>query len=423
MAKPEIRFKGFINDWKESEYSGTFTNIPNNTLSRADLNYSSGLAKNIHYGDVLIKFRELLDIEKDEIPFISNDDLANKYKASKLQNGDIIIADAAEDETVGKCTELINVSNKIIFSGLHTIPVRPTIIFASKYLGYFMNSPAYHNQLLRLMQGTKVLSISKSAIKDTSILFPIDNIEQSKIGNYFQKLDKLISLNQQKYKKLVILKKAMLEKMFPKNGASVPEIRFKGFTGDWEERNLGDVAKLGSSKRVHREDYAETGIPFFRGTEISKLGESSILEDVLYISEKYYTNLKEKYGVPQPGDILITAVGTLGNPYLISDNSKFYFKDGNLIWISDIQINSEYLNIFLGNGIGKKRVIESAAGSNQKALTMVKLQNVQILFPSKDEQLKIGNYFQNLNKLISLHQQELEELKNIKKALLEKMFV
>ncbi|MHC6180978.1 restriction endonuclease subunit S [Clostridium sp. JNZ X4-2] len=207
-----------------------------------------------------------------------------------------------------------------------------------------------------------------------------------------------------------------------KNKANVPKIRFPGFTDPWEQRKLREISKLSSSKRVHREDYVETGIPFFRGLEISKLGSSSKLEDLLYISEEYYKNLKDKYGVPQIGDILITAVGTLGNSYLIRDNTPFYFKDGNLIWLSDIKINSQYLNTYLGDGIGKKRVLESAAGSNQKALTMVKLQNVQVLFPSKEEQRKIEIFFQNLDNLITLHQRKLNHLKDEKKGLLQKMF-
>ena len=211
---PEIRFKGFTEPWKEKTFGNTFMHIANNTLSRAELNYSSGLAKNIHYGDVLIKFGEILDIEKDEVPFISDDNLLNKFQSASLQNGDVIIADAAEDESVGKCTELINVGNEVVISGLHTIPVRPTLFFASKYLGYYLNSPTYHNQLLRLMQGTKVLSISKSAIRNTSIAFPSDTKEQSKIGSYFQKLDKLILLQRQELDKLKKIKKACLEKMF-----------------------------------------------------------------------------------------------------------------------------------------------------------------------------------------------------------------
>jgi type I restriction enzyme, S subunit len=211
---PEIRFKGFSEIWEKRKYSDSFTNIPNNTFSRSELNYDSGMARNVHYGDVLIKFGELLDAEKDEIPYITDDSLINKLKLSRLQNGDVIIADAAEDETVGKCTELINLGEQIVVSGLHTIPIRPMSLFATGYLGYFMNSPAYHNQLIRLMQGTKVLSISKTAIKDTAIIYPIDIKEQTKISNYFQNLDNLINLHQCKLDKLKNIKKACLEKMF-----------------------------------------------------------------------------------------------------------------------------------------------------------------------------------------------------------------
>lgn len=211
---PEIRFKGFSEDWEQREYSETFTKIPNNTLSRAELNYDSGLAKNVHYGDVLIKFGELLNVTKDRIPYITDDAVVNKIRSSKLQSGDVIIADAAEDETVGKCIELVNIGEETVMSGLHTIPSRPTLSFASGYLGYFMNSSAYHNQLLRLMQGTKVSSISKAALQDTFILYPNDKVEQYKISEFFQQLNNLITLHQRKLEKLKNIKKSCLDKMF-----------------------------------------------------------------------------------------------------------------------------------------------------------------------------------------------------------------
>ena len=417
MAKPEIRFKGFINDWKDSKYSETFTNIPNNTLSRADLNYSSGLAKNIHYGDVLIKFKELLDIEKDEIPFISNDDLANKNKVSKLQDGDVIIADAAEDETVGKCTELINVSNEIIFSGLHTIPVRPIQIFASKYLGYYMNSPAYHNQLLRLMQGTKVLSISKSAIKDTSILFPIDTIEQSKIGNYFQKLDKLISLNQQKQKKLEILKKAMLEKMFPKNGASVPEIRFKGFSGDWEERRLSEITDYKNGKG-HEDRQVLSG-----KYELINLNSISI-DGGLKNSGKFIDKTDTTLNINDLVMVL-SDVGhgdLLGRVALIPENNRYVLNQRVALLRPNQSINPVFL--FYNINAHQNYFKLQGAGMSQLNISKTSVEDFTSLVPNLDEeQQKIGQYFSNLDKFISLHQKELEKLKNIKKALLEKMFV
>lgn len=211
---PEIRFKGFGGEWDEMSFGSCFANVPNNTLSRAELNYQSGIAKNIHYGDVLIKFGETLDAESELIPFITNNDVSNKLKHTALRDGDIVIADAAEDNTVGKCLELFNVGEFLVFSGLHTIAVRPTLPFASKYLGYYLNSVSYHDQLLSLMQGTKVLSISKTAIQNTYVVFPKTVEEQAAIGNYFQKLDALITQHQQQITKLNNIKQACLSKMF-----------------------------------------------------------------------------------------------------------------------------------------------------------------------------------------------------------------
>ncbi|WP_299141405.1 restriction endonuclease subunit S [uncultured Vibrio sp.] len=211
---PQIRFKGFIGEWEEKSFGACFVNVGNNTLSRAELNYQVGLAKNIHYGDVLIKFGETLDADSELIPFITNNGVANKLKHTALKNGDIVIADAAEDNTVGKCVELFNVGELLVFSGLHTIAVRPTLPFASKYLGYYLNSASYHDQLSSLMQGTKVLSISKTTIQNTHVVFPNHVEEQAAIGNYFQKLDSLINQHQQQITKLTNIKQACLSKMF-----------------------------------------------------------------------------------------------------------------------------------------------------------------------------------------------------------------
>ena len=135
-----------------------FSFLQNNTLSRAELD-SDGEVLNIHYGDVLIKFGSILDCNDKDIPHIASGHESQNYQY--LQNGDIIIADTAEDETVGKATELVNVSGRKVEAGLHTIPCRPLSCFASMYLGYYMNTPHFHRQLIPLMQGIKVLSISK----------------------------------------------------------------------------------------------------------------------------------------------------------------------------------------------------------------------------------------------------------------------
>lgn len=162
------------------------------------MSLESGVAKNIHYGDVLIKYGEYTDASEAALPYIPSQQITDKYKSSVLKDGDIIMADTAEDETVGKCTEIANLQGFPTISGLHTIPLRPKDKFAKGFLGYYMNSGAYHDQLLPLMQGIKVTSISKGALQDTDIIYPSDTAEQAAIGRYFINLDNLITLHQRK---------------------------------------------------------------------------------------------------------------------------------------------------------------------------------------------------------------------------------
>ena len=208
---------------------------------------------NVHYGDILVKFGEYIDVSKHQLPYINDEAIANKYDASFLKDGDIIIADTAEDSTVGKCAEILGAKNYLLIAGLHTIPCRPKIKFASKYLGYYMNSSAYRKQLIPLMQGIKVTSISKSSIYDTKLIFPKSISEQAKIGAYFSTLDHLITLHQRKCDETKKLKKFMLQKMFPKNGEKNPEIRFAGFTDDWEQRKLGEICERLTRKNKDNE--------------------------------------------------------------------------------------------------------------------------------------------------------------------------
>lgn len=214
-VKPRVRFKGFKEDWKTVPFDIVFRYLKNNTLSRADLNETLGSARNIHYGDILIKFGTLIDIRKDDLPYITNHFLANQLTSNcKLQKGDIIFADAAEDSTVGKCTEIAFIGEEKVVAGLHTIPCRTLFEFSEGYLGFYLNSPSYHNQLLPLMQCTKISSISKSVLLNTSISFPSSIAEQRQIASFFRSLDTQIFLETQRLDKLKQIKSACLDKMF-----------------------------------------------------------------------------------------------------------------------------------------------------------------------------------------------------------------
>lgn len=214
MDKPKIRFKGYTEAWEQRKFIDCFDYLQNNSLSRAELSDEDGEILNVHYGDVLVKFGEVIDLETDTLPTIIDGSILSKYSNAILQDGDVVIADAAEDETVGKCSEIKGCKGKKVLAGLHTIPIRPRAKYANGFLGYFMNSATYHNQLLPLMQGTKVSSISKTAIQETLLNMPSSIEEQRRIADYFMSLDTLITLHQQKCEKLQNLKKYMLQMLF-----------------------------------------------------------------------------------------------------------------------------------------------------------------------------------------------------------------
>ena len=192
---PEIRFEGFTDPWEQRKLGDCFEFLKNNTLSRAGLNGENGTARNVHYGDILIKFGDCLDGERNDLPFITDDTVLPKFAGSILREGDVILADTAEDEAAGKCVELRKLPKEPTISGLHTIPARPRFPFGTGYLGHYLNSDAYHRQLLPLMQGIKVISVSKAALQDTQVRFP-GLSEQTAIGAALSEIDTLITLHQ-----------------------------------------------------------------------------------------------------------------------------------------------------------------------------------------------------------------------------------
>ncbi len=181
--------------WEQRKLGDCFEFLKNNTLSRAGLNGKNGTARNVHYGDILIKFGDCLDGERSDLPFITDDTVLPKFAGSILREGDVIFADTAEDEAAGKCVELLKLPKEPTISGLHTIPARPRFPFGTGYLGHYLNSDAYHRQLLPLMQGIKVISVSKAALQDTQVRFP-GLSEQTAIGAALSEIDTLITLHQ-----------------------------------------------------------------------------------------------------------------------------------------------------------------------------------------------------------------------------------
>ncbi len=188
--------------------------MQNNTFSRDDLSYDIDGVRNIHYGDVLIKYGTSVDVGGLSMPCIKPDRNIEKFSSSSyLQNGDIVFADTAEDYAVGKATEIIGVSQHKVLSGLHTIPCRPHDFFAPMYLGYYFNSHHFRSQILRMIQGIKVSSISKSEIVKTCILVPSYD-EQAKIASVLNKVDSLIEREEATVLALQKARRGLLQQLF-----------------------------------------------------------------------------------------------------------------------------------------------------------------------------------------------------------------
>ena len=248
--------------------------------------------------------------------------------------------------------------------------------------------------------------------------------EQDMIARYFESLDSLITLHQRKYDKLVKVKKAMLEKMFPKGDAKVPEIRFAGFTDPWEQRKLGDMMNVTSVKRIHQSDWTDSGIRFLRARDIVAAAKGEEPSDVLYISKEKYEEYSALSGKVSVDDLLVTGVGTIGIPYLISNSEPLYFKDGNIIWFQNSgKINGKFF-YYSFTGMQIQNFINDSAGiGTVGTYTIDSGKKTPILLPEMEEQKRLGAFFADLDTLITLHQRKLEKLKTIKKSMLESMFV
>ncbi|WP_456080024.1 restriction endonuclease subunit S [Mogibacterium diversum] len=288
-------------------------------------------------------------------------------------------------------------------------------IHDSEYWKYVFKSKEFIRRLEKVTYGIRDgRSISFDEFLSLCFTYPSKR-EQSKIALYLDNLDNLITLHQRKYDKLVNVKKAMLEKMFPKDGADVPEIRFKGFTEAWEQRKLGEV--VGIYDGLHQTPkYQDSGIMFLSVENIVTLQSSK------YISED---DFKRDYKVyPQENDILMTRIGDVGTTNVVADNGlKAYYVSLALLKYKSTNPH------FLSNAIQSDYVKKGLANRTLKTAIPMKINKdeigkVDVMLPISDkEQKQIGTYFHNLDNLITLHQRKLEKLKNLKKACLEKMFV
>ena len=409
---PALRFSEFSDEWEKRKIDDISDVTSGGTPSRSIDDYWGGGIPWVSTSQ--INFNEI---------FYSNEYISQKgldNSSAKLFPIDtILIAMYGQGKTRGKIAILkIEATTNQACAAL--IPYKS---INSSYLFHYLSGK--YEVLRRLSNDGGQKNLSGGLIKKLVIYFSHKK-EQQKIAKFLSAVDSKIEQLAKKKALLEQYKKGMMQKLFPPaDSGQISELRFKDEQGndypDWEKKKLGDIAELTSSKRVYLSNYVDIGIPFYRGKEISELRNGLIPSDILYITEKCYEDFKEKFGVPLIGDILITAVGTLGNVLRIKTDDKFYFKDGNLIWLRKIQEDSIFLEFLLQ--WHTRNLIKTSIGSTQKALTMVELRKLYFLFPTLEEQQKIASYLSSLDNKIDQINTQLEKTKTFKKGLLQQMFV
>ena len=411
--KPQIRFKGFTDAWEQRK------------LNEINTFFTDG-----NYGEAYPKQSDLSD-STNGIPFLTGGNLKNgildltgasyitKEKHKKLMSGhlledDIVIAVRGSLGALGYVTKK-NVDWNIN-SQLAILRTDKERLIGSFLIQYLLSENA-QNDFLSLMTGSALKQLPISQLKN--LVVPVTLIhEQELIAQLFNRVDNLITLRQRKLDKLKNIKKSMLEKMFPKNGSNVPEIRFKGFTDAWEQRKLSNIAEKtfgGGTPTTSNNTFWSGTIPWIQSSDITD-GKLTGVIPKKYITQNGLNNSTAQL-VPQNSIAVITRVG-VGKlalmPFSYTTSQDF---------LSLSRLNTEPL--FTAYSCYKKLQSElnTVQGTSIKGITKDELLTKIIWIPKYNEQVKISEILKNLDNLITLHQRKLEKLQNIKKACLEKMFV
>ena len=409
---PAIRFAGFTDPWEQRK------------LGDVASSFDYGLNAAATEYDGQNKYLRITDID-DETHEFSKSDLTTPL-ADLAMSADYLLKEsdllfARTGASVGKTYLYRQFDGMVYFAGF-LIRARIGEGADPEFAYQATLTDAYKKYVAITSQRSGQPGVNAQEYADYQLMLP-SKTEQQQIGMTLRSLDDLITLHQRKYDKLVIFKKTMLEKMFPKDGESVPEIRFAGFTDPWEQRKLGELMDVASVRRVHQEDWTDEGVRFLRARDLVAFAKNESIEDPLFISSEMYKEYSAQSGKVSVGDLLVTGVGTIGVPWLVTSDNPVYFKDGNIIWFKNRHSidGGFFYHSFTASAI--QNCINEAAGIGTVGTYTIETgKKTPIWLPSRQEQREIAAMMTHLDTLITLHQRKLELLQNIKKSLLDKMF-
>ncbi|WP_333663907.1 restriction endonuclease subunit S [Acinetobacter sp.] len=413
---PKLRFAEFDNGggWEIKPFNSLYEFKTTNTFSRDFLNYETGSVKNIHYGDIHTKFSTLFNLEKENVPFVNQSvNLERIPDENYCKEGDLVFADASEDlKDVGKHIEIINLNNEKVLSGTHTLLARKiNHEIITGFAGFLFNSTSIREQIQKESQGTKVLGISGTRLANIQIYYPKSKAEQKKIAICLSSLDELIQNESSKLEAYKQHKDGLLQQLFPRDGGSVPTVRFSEFSGDWIDYELGKIVQYENGK-AHEKNILDNG--------------NYVVVNSKFISSdaaiKKYSN--NAFCLAKSGDILMVLSDVpngkaIAKCYLIQEENK-YTVNQRICKLTPKKINNGFLFFTINR---HPFLLNFDDGVKQTNLRKEDVLNCPIKIPkSAIEQQKIAKCLSSIADLI-IHQIDyIKQLKQHKKGLMQQLF-
>ncbi|EGQ8702006.1 restriction endonuclease subunit S [Vibrio parahaemolyticus] len=410
-----------MNPLSKSKISDIATSYAGGTPKRTVAGYYNGTIPWVKSGEI-----NSVNIFSSEEK-ITDEGLRNS-SAKLVEPGAILVA--MYGATAGKVGRLHieATTNQAVLS----VRSKNSNVISNDYLFWLLTFAS--EELIKQCQGAAQPNLSKQLIDGYQILYP-SITEQQKIAEILSTVDKKIDLIDQKITETEKLKTGLMQKLFSEgvgvqdeNGNWQPHTEFQDspfgkIPKCWQPEILGNILDVASSKRIKREEYVDEGVPFYRSKEIIQKSKHLSFTPEIFISRERFDKISEKFGSPQKGDILISAVGTIGAIYCVQ-NEEFYFKDGNLLWLRGIdksELSSEFLECYLRSHTCQEMLANLSAGSSQSALTIVKLNKLPLIIPTEDEQKMIVSIISSVSKKINLLKAQKHENQLLKKGLMQKL--
>lgn len=404
---PELRFEGFTGDWKEEDLGFLAEFTKGQGYSKNDLRATGSPI--ILYGRLYTNYQTVID-EVDTF----TDEQENSYYSS---GGEVIVPASGETQEDIVRASVVTKSNIILGGDLNI--VKPNESIDSNFLALTISNGRVYRDLVKKAQGKSVVHIRNGDLKEATIPYP-GKIEQQQIGSFFKNIDQLIAQHQKKHHHLVTLKKSMLEKMFPKKGQTVPEIRFKGFEGDWDILELGEVSPIRGGFAFKSSEFREKGVPIVKISNILPSGDVGGEFDFYDIQDQ-----DEQYLLPHKSAVLAMSGATTGKvSILINPSDTKIYQNQRVGYFQNLEkANYDFISTIVRSELFSRKINSVLVAGAQPNVSPKEINSFEFGFPKDPlEQEGIGQYFSSIDSLISSHQKQIQKLKNFKQSLSEKMF-